>query len=144
MNPAAASVRLRILQFNTLGKHLAETLQFPYTVDVAAEALRLPERGGRYDSWEAYGIGDGHWLRPGLPLGSTPTTYLLGTTSSASVGDSTGGDSVTESEGGTMLVEESGGMLIMSWAQRFPQLVAQIKQHDPDVIFLQVWGALMR
>jgi hypothetical protein len=163
LQSSLARLRLSVLQFNTLGKHLAEAVQFPYAVDVAAERAQLPDRGCRYTSWDAYGIPDTHWIRPGLPADSTPASYLLGhpgASASASDSDSaspadgrgaaggsvdgaegTGGDSGSEhGEGGTLPLEESdaGGSLLLSWSQRFPLLVAQITRHSPDVVFLQV------
>lgn len=113
-----AETSLKLLQFNTLAKHLAETIQFPYAIDVEKE--KSVDRGDAYESWERYGITEKHWLYKELCKGGTPLDYLLG-----------------QAESGTFAVEQSGGKYIYSWSERFPQLVAQIMDHDPDLIFLQ-------
>merc|ERR1712060_510345 len=92
--------------------------QFPYAIDVEKE--KSVDRGDAYKSWEHYGITEKHGLYKELCKGGTPFDYLLG-----------------QEESGTFAVEESGGKYIYSWSERFPQLVAQIMQHDPDLIFLQ-------
>jgi len=109
---------LRVLQFNTLGKHLAEVVQFPYAVDVAREST--VDRGDVYASWANYGINDKHWLWKALSTSGTPSEYLL-----------------RADEGGTFGVEEAKGKYIYSWSERFPQLVDQIAAQDPDIVFLQ-------
>ena len=112
------SLNLTVLQFNTLGKHLAETIQFPYGIDIKAE--QGVDRGSRYVSWEEYGINEKSWLWPQLKSVESPQEYLL-----------------NHDHGGTYEVEESNGKLIYSWSQRFSQLVQQIQRHDPDLIFLE-------
>lgn len=124
VSPAAAAaespaLKLRLLQFNTLGKHLAETLQFPYAIDVERE-VAVESRSANYESWDSYGVLEGHWLRKGLPEGSTPSEYLLGSY-----------------EKGTFGVEESSGKFIYDWKERLPQLVSQIQGQRPDLVFLQ-------
>lgn len=111
-------MRLRCLQFNTLGRHLAEVVQFPYAVDVTAE--RNAGRSARYEDWDAYHAPA--WLRESLDTtGTSPAEYILG-----------------QDEGGTFTVEEAAtGALVYSWSERFPQLVRQITAHIADIIFLQ-------
>ena len=109
---------LRVLQFNTLARCLAETIYFPYAIDLEQE-----RRAGRehiYESWEAYGITERHWQHAELVKGGTPAEYLLG-----------------QNEAGTFGVEEANGKYLYAWGDRLPLLIAQITQHDPDLIFLQ-------
>eukprot|EP00930_Biecheleria_cincta_P098512 TRINITY_DN90167_c0_g1_i1.p1 TRINITY_DN90167_c0_g1~~TRINITY_DN90167_c0_g1_i1.p1 ORF type:complete len:406 (-),score=39.46 TRINITY_DN90167_c0_g1_i1:141-1358(-) len=118
MENGAGTVHLKIFQFNTLAKHLAEVIQFPYAIDVERE--KLVDRGTLYDSWENYGITDKHWLYEQVAKEATPSEYLLG-----------------HDEVGTLSVHQSEGKYIYSWADRLPQLIKQIKKHDPDLLFLQ-------
>lgn len=119
-------LRLRVLQFNTLGKHLAEVIQFPYAVDVVAERSVMESDNGdsqraRYENWDAYGVSS--WIRRTLDeTGMSPAEYILGS-----------GD-----EGGTFSVEVGdSNQLIYSWTERLPLLIWQIETFQADLIFLQ-------
>lgn len=111
-------LHLKLFQFNTLAKHLAETIQFPYAIDVERE--KLVDRGTQYETWETYGITDKHWLYERVAKEATPSEYLL-----------------RQDECGTLGVQESEGKLIYSWSERLPQLIKQITKHEADLVFLQ-------
>mmetsp|Transcript_109533 Transcript_109533/g.210654 ORF Transcript_109533/g.210654 Transcript_109533/m.210654 type:complete len:416 (-) Transcript_109533:22-1269(-) len=121
LQDSGTQVTLRLLQFNTLAKHLAETFLFPYAIDVERE--EQVDRHGAYESWEKYGVQKNSWrynaLNPKDQEGK-PSDFLL-----------------RRNERGTFGVEKSDGKYIYSWSERRKQLVEQIVSNDPDLIFLQ-------
>ena len=112
-------MRLRVMQFNTLGKHLAEVVQFPYAVDVSVEQ-RVAARAPRFVDWDSYGAAP--WLRAALDAtGLSPREYLL-----------------EQDERGTFSIEEAAdGRLIYNWAERLEQLVRQVTAHPAEIVCLQ-------
>ena len=147
--PTTAKRMIRVVQFNTLGKHLAEGISYPYAVDLPSDNNNVNNTtdNNRFSSWTAYA--PPRWALPTLlELSDTPLQYFKGELKKEEEeeekgkeeeGKGKGKEKSKEEKTGRFQLQEgtSNGLVILSWEERVERLAEDVLEKNPDLIFLQ-------